>query len=239
MDDYLMHYGRLGMKWGKHIFGETRANKRVGLHRTFGGYVIKKDSQLTRWSDKKERNVRTGAYASITKQDVSYYQEDAIKGYLGFKVNKSKLMEVKIKAVDDAYVLGAKQVIKSVVDSMADPTMTKRYKLLKKYNYLYPDPRMRNRLNKKTREYLDNEAKRFLHDIHKYIYADRDGFAEKFKAKGFDAIIDPEDFMYGGYQAPMIITNAANFKISSIGEYKVSSKDGATNAVLKKLEEMI
>lgn len=26
-NEYLEHYGRLGMKWGKHIFGEERAQK--------------------------------------------------------------------------------------------------------------------------------------------------------------------------------------------------------------------
>ena len=114
----LMHYGRKGMKWGKHIYGDelndtTNLNKK---HQPYGSkpkdYVIKKGQTYYRMA----KNVDEGSSSLYVSKDPARYTtfgkylksytltDDAIiAGYKSIAKIYGKIQNVKIKDLDKWY----------------------------------------------------------------------------------------------------------------------------------------
>lgn len=72
-------------------------------------------------------------------------------------------------------------------------------------------------------EYAYNKRKHLAQQIHKEVYKDRDAFSKKYREQGYDAVVDPEDYVYT-YENPYIITNPEKFKVISAKKLEKRSK---------------
>lgn len=63
-------------------------------------------------------------------------------------------------------------------------------------------------------DYAYGKRKHLAERIHKEVYKDRNAFSKKYREQGYDAVVDPEDYVYT-YENPYIITNPEKFKVVS------------------------
>lgn len=109
MNEYLAHYGVLGMKWGI-----RRTPEQLGRH------TIKKGTKFYRQTVDYDEKAEGKKYVSYLKPDRDAYKGiygDEIRGYRGYGFDK-RIMEKTYKAVEDIIVPSRKELL-DVMDDIA------------------------------------------------------------------------------------------------------------------------
>lgn len=235
----LSHHGIKGQKWGERRFQDQHGNwTRLGLERRRTGNRISKGTEFRTYSHRPIAAIRKGQYASYTDWDNNVYFDTFFENELGHD-DSTESYRVEMKAKRDIILTNKKDTMTAVLESGLQLRMTfesdslgtvtmkdckKAYKHLQKAGYFdmldktieerqafifnNPDPKE----NTKNKNSLWNDCRRLAMLSHATIYRNREGFAELFKKRGYDAIFDPEDLLYC-YDAPIIITNPDAFEL--------------------------
>lgn len=215
MEDYIAHHGIKGMRWGI-----RRYQNYDGTRIRPGDQVISKDRQLVRYtSDKNERKNTAGKYASTTRMDTYVYRQDAINNKLGFKKHK-EVWAIRINTVSDARIRSGRDAVKDAIDEIGDKKLTKAYTTLDKSGFYDSDKSSREKYEMWSKS-KDLTAARNLvaTSMNKYIKENKDQVLKKYKDKGYDAIVDPEDYSWN-YEMPLILINDKKFKEASRSRVK-------------------
>lgn len=125
MSEYLAHYGRKGMKWYQHIFGdEDRRAKysEIASPKTFNGQDRSKDIVIPKGStvyraqvgDKVTPNKNGMIYAVVNKKDHEKYMRSVEKT----KISDASVQSVKIKLDEDLKIPSYSRTMRAFMDSM-------------------------------------------------------------------------------------------------------------------------
>ena len=193
--DYIVHHGVKGQKWG------IRRYQDYDGHLIKDRYVLKAGTSLTRYSKHKDERKHTyGKYVSQSKRDQNHYLVDAVFDRLGFKSHKN-LYKIKISTIDNASVRNGRAMVEDVLSKIGDKKVNEAFDNLVQIGYVNAA--------------LSTKAKMFNDDYdHKTDYHIQDHLKDiekEYSDKGYDAIIDPEDYMWD-YETPMILLNDKKFK---------------------------
>lgn len=189
---------------------------------------------FTRYSDVAEKDIRSASYMSSSTNDRNMYRDDAFMGVLGGK-KADEIYEMTIKAHGDVKVADVNESLNEIMTNLDKKWLKFSYQLdaldtykkLKDAGFFDQTKSVDDRFDitvkilgePKINDPKGNVAayekrKNLAETIHKEIYKDRKKFVEKYRTKGYDAIIDPEDFVYV-YDRPYIVANPDKFYISN------------------------
>lgn len=208
--DYISHHGIKGQKWG------IRRYQDYNGHLIKDGYVLKAGTTLTRYSKHKdERKNSYGKYTSQSNHDRNTYLVDAIFDRLGFKSHKN-LYKIKINTIDDAYVRSGRLMVEDVLSKIGDKEVDKAFDNLVKIGYVDKSLSIKSKMfndddDHKTEYHIQENRAKVAESISKYMKDHLKDIEKEYSDKGYDAIIDPEDYMWD-YETPMILLNNKKFK---------------------------
>ena len=202
--DYIIHNGVKGQKWG------IRRYQDYDGHLIKDSYVLKAGTSLTRYSKYKDEPKHTyGKYVSQHKRDQNLYLVDAVFDRLGFKSHKN-LYEIKISTIDNASVRSGRAMVEDVLSKIGDKKVNEAFDNLVRIGYV--DAALSTKIKMFNNDYRiqENRAK-VAESITKYMEDHLKDIEKEYSDKGYDAIIDPEDYMRD-YETPMILLNDKKFK---------------------------
>jgi hypothetical protein len=199
---YIAHYGK-----GHDDNPPGRGSGRY----PYGSRVIK--GRVYRFSNKNETELRKGAYVSKTGPDVTEYFEDSINARLGFK-DYEKIYMMKMDTIDPIKVRTANAVLEDMVKRIGDKKVDESYAKLKDAGYFSTIDRWKRYKVFEDNEEMGNARNQLGKSINRLLYQDKKGMREQildeYRKQGYDAIVDPEDYVWN-YQVPMIILNNEKF----------------------------
>lgn len=212
MAEYIEHHGIKGQKWGVRRFQNydgTRIKK--------SDIVLKKNSNVYRYSNKKESGNLEGAYTFSRDNDAKEYLIDSKSARIGFK-DYDKIRMIKISVLDDATVRRGANTVKDIVNKIGDVNVEKAYEVLANAGYMDDTKSAYDRYkiwskNEETmnaRNTLGGSINRYMYN-HKTSKDTRKAQLDEYRKQGYDAIVDPEDFIWN-YEMPMILLNDSKFK---------------------------
>jgi hypothetical protein len=199
---YIAHYGK-----GHDDNPPGRGSGRY----PYGSRVIK--GRVYRFSNKNETELRKGAYVSKTGPDVTEYFEDSINARLGFK-DYEKIYMMKMDTIDPIKVRTANAVLEDMVKRIGDKKVDESYAKLKDAGYFSTIDRWKRYKVFEDNEEMGNARNQLGKSINRLLYQDKKGMREQildeYRKQGYDAIVDPEDYVWN-CQVPMIILNNEKF----------------------------
>ena len=206
------------MKWGVRRY-QNYDGTRI---KNSSDIQLSKDTKLYRYSNKKESGSLKGSYVFQTPSDSRSYYLDAKNTRIGFK-DYDKIMMTEISLLDDATVRRGKDTVKDVVDRIGKTKVTEAYEYLDKVGYLDDTKSSFERWkiwdsNDETR----TARKTLASAMNKHVYNhetsknSREEMLKEYADMKYDAIVDPEDFVWN-YERPMIIINENKFKRTKQG----------------------
>lgn len=210
---YIAHYGK-----GHDDNPPGRGSGRY----PYGSKIIKKGSNLYRYSNKKETNIKDKTYVSYTRSDIGAYFNDSINANLGFKDYK-KIYLMKLPVTDTLKVKKADVVLKDICNLSNSKRLNNAYDKLDEAGYFstvnvykrskiwqsskeLQDARALLASNMNALLYGDSTSKAIINSV-KNKKDDIKNLLEKYKSEGYDLIVDPEDYLWN-YQMPMIVLNS-------------------------------
>ena len=201
-DEFIAHYGK-----GHDDNPPGRGSGRY----PWGSRMIK--GRVYRFSNKEEKDIRRGTYVSITGPDVTEYFEDSINARLGFK-DYEKIYMMKMDIIDPIKVRTANAVLEDIVKRIGDKKVNESYAKLKDAGYFSTLDRWKRYKVFENNEEMGAARSKLGGSINKLLYQDKKGVREQildeYRKQGYDAIVDPEDYVWN-YQLPMIILNNEKF----------------------------
>lgn len=209
----LVHHGIKGQSWG------VRNGPPYPLNKHGSRRKINVGTELSRYSTRPENSIRdtTYAFSSGSKHDTKTYKEDLINGKLGVASNEVRdVYKIQIKAIKPSIILEGHKVVKEVVNASKDEEMLKLYNQLKTGGFFKGVLSANQRADiADSNKDLNSARVELAKKIHTQVYKNRYNFVENYRKRGYDAIVDPEDYVYI-YDDPLILVNPSNFKISDI-----------------------
>ena len=247
----LCHYGRKGMKWGRHIFGASKPlygkklkemqeyydrSKNVKraayntINKHFKNGVISQNTTLYRMNSTPDLIKNKRLYASATQQDRLHYRSDAKRGLLWDKNGKS-VFDMKLKTIKKLKYADFDTVAKKINEIV--PMNTSMQKVLdeaNKFKYFMPrspsytiDNKFYNMNEWQTKRAVDVGEYLSKH-YNKVMKTHMDDIISYFKDKGYSAMVDPEDYIRPAYNTPMIIFDSSDVEVVDTHEYKKHKK---------------
>lgn len=176
-----------------------------------------KGTKHYRFSNRKESGLHPGTYMFNKSNDAQMYYRDAKNTSLGFK-SYDKLYASKIEQKSDIRVRRGRAMVEDFINQHKDTKLKEAFDYLDSVGYLDDTKSSYERFliwdkDKKAEDY----RKTLANSINKGVYdstktSDKvTNFIDKYKNLKYDAVVDPEDFMWN-YEQPMIIINDKKFK---------------------------
>jgi len=205
----LIHYGTRGMHWGIRRYQNYDGTKIKN-----GNIVVRKGKKYVRFSNRKEKGPAKGIYASTSKADVEQYLIDAKRARLGFK-DYDQVYATKIEVVNDAIVRSGKSMVRDALDKIGDKSLDEAYKILDDAGYLDDRKSSSERYDIWSSDQKIKKARNSIgHALNNEIYKkNKEKYFDKYAKEGYDAVIDPEDFMWN-YETPTYLLNDKKFRRS-------------------------
>ena len=208
---------RIRSEFSKRLYKDIEYEKKLnselskkGIVISKNGVFLKKNSTLGRYSTNPNEKIEGNKYTYITDNDKKSYWNMASNNLLGFK-NHTEIFNYKLKNISDLKIAEGKVVVDRIVKKYGDKQVKN---LWKEYNNL----NLRNNYDKMYSLSKNDETK-WMYDyskdvknkvfkfINNNLYMDshiNDDIINDFKKKGYDAMVDAEDWS-GGFDYPLII----------------------------------
>lgn len=218
-ENFIAHYGVKGQRWGV-----RRYQNYDGTRIKSGDRVLSKGRELVRYTaDKNERKNTYGKYASTTRMDTYVYREDAINNRLGFKTHDA-IWTIRMNTISDARIRSGKNVVEDVLSSIGDQKLNAAFETLDKVGF-YDSSKSSHEKSKiwMNDKDVENARKLVASSMNKYVKENKESMLKKYKGKGYDAIVDPEDYSWN-YEMPLILINDKKFKETSRTKIKNEEK---------------
>lgn len=211
--NYIAHYGK-----GHDDNPPGRGSGRY----PYGSKIIKKGSNLYRYSNKKETSIKNNTYVSYTRSDIRSYFFDSINANLGFK-DYEKIYLMKMPVTDTLRVKKADAVLRDICKLSNNKKLSNAFDKLDEAGYFSTvNVYKRAKIWQSSKE-LHNARALLASNINALLYGDTTSksvinsvknkkddvknLLEKYKSEGYDLIVDPEDYIWN-YQMPMIVLNS-------------------------------
>ncbi len=204
------HHGVKGQKWGVRRYRNadgsltSAGKKRAAQNRKKpDAYVIRKGTDFYRLSSTKDEDLKKRIYATPSTVDKRLYDElfDNLWGY-----DPDKMYNHVYTLTKDIKVAKGREVTDYIVKKYGDVRIKDIYKTERKVNY-------DNMTLDEKWSYYDNHGvyntdykdyKKFIRETMKKKSIN-DDVVKEFAKRGYDAIMDPEDYM--SLEKPMILLN--------------------------------
>ena len=190
---------------------EKREYHNYGVRKgLFSSDKIKKDSKIYRYSSNKNESIDGRKYALITNTDKKMYKRDALANALSNKGKDVYLYELKNEK--KLKIVKGERATKDIIKKYGDKEVKDAYKNVKnlnlRNNYHKLQTELRDPNNKKHWMYesVTSDQDKVVSFLHEKLY-DTTTSSEIFDyyvKKGYDAMVDPEDYS-DGYYYPIVL----------------------------------
>lgn len=181
-----------------------------GIIRNKNGVFLKKNSMLGRYSSDYNEKMSGNKYVYITDNDKKSYWNMASNNLLGFR-DHNEIFNYQLKNTSDLKIAEGKVVVDHIVKKYGDKQVKSLWKeynnlnLRNNYDKMYS--LSKNDETKWVYDYSKDVKNKVFKFMNNNLYMDshiNDDIIKDFKKKGYDAMIDAEDWS-GGFDYPLII----------------------------------